>query len=175
MSGLTLVRLLVLFASLSLVSFGGGNAVLPEMHRQAVVVEGWLTDRQFADLFAISQAAPGPSSLIVALIGLKAAGLLGAVVATLAMFGPSCTVVFVASRAWERFHDSKWRIAAERGLAPVTVGLIFASGLTIVRASDHSPMAFAITAAATLLLVRTRTNPLLVMVGAALLGALGLV
>ncbi|MBN8919935.1 MAG: chromate transporter, partial [Rhizobiales bacterium] len=55
------------FALLSLLAFGGVNAVVPEMHRQAVEVAGWMTDRQFADMFAIAQLAPGPNMMIVAL------------------------------------------------------------------------------------------------------------
>ncbi len=175
----TLLRLVLVFGSLSLVSFGGGNAVLPAIRDDSVEVYGWLSDRQFADAFAIAQAAPGPSSLVVGLIGLKAGGVvgvggvLGAVVATLAMLLPSSLLAYGASRAWERFRDSRWRIAAERGLAPITVGLVLASGLTVARASDHGPAAWAVTAAATWLLVRTRINPLLVMACAALLGLLG--
>lgn len=180
MSAPTLWRLVALFGSLSLVSFGGSNAVLPEMHRAAVDRYGWLSDQQFADIFAISQAAPGPSSLIVGLVGLKAGGLgvsgwLGALVAVLAMLGPSCVLTYAACRAWERFRDSRWRVAAERGLAPITVGLVLASGVTVARASDHGPVAWAVTAVATWVLARTRVSPLAVMAVAALLGALGLV
>ena len=65
MSDNPLVRLVVLFGSLSLVSFGGGNTVIPAMHREAVVSQHWLTDRQFADLFALAQAAPRPTRIAV--------------------------------------------------------------------------------------------------------------
>lgn len=171
----TLLHLMVMFTSLSLLSFGGTNTVLPEMHRQAVTGYHWLTDQQFASIFAISQASPGPSSLIVSLVGLKAAGWVGALVATLAMFTPSAVVTFAASRAWERFRDAKWRIAAEKGLAPITVGLLLASGLVITRAADHGWSAIMLTAATTILLVTTRMNPLFIMAAAGILGGLGLV
>jgi chromate transporter len=175
MNGGTLLQLIVLFSSLSLLSFGGTNTVLPEMHRQAVTVYHWLTDQQFASIYAISQAAPGPSSLIVSLVGLKAAGWVGALVALVAMFIPAAAVTFVASRTWERFRDAKWRIAAEKGLAPITVGLLLASGLVITRAADHGWSALMFTGAATILLVTTRLNPLFVMAAAGILGGLGLV
>ena len=103
MNGGTLLQLIVVFGSLSLLSFGGTNTVLPEMHRQAVSVQHWLTDLQFASIFAISQASPGPSRLIVSLVGLKAAGWLGALVATVAMFTPSALVTFAASVATALF------------------------------------------------------------------------
>jgi chromate transporter len=175
MNGGTLLHIIVMFGSLSLLSFGGTNTVLPEMHRQAVTGYHWLTDQQFASIFAISQASPGPSSLIVSLVGLKAAGWVGALVATLAMFTPAAMVTFAASRAWERFRDAKWRIAAEKGLAPITVGLLLASGLVITRAADHGWSAIMLTAATMTLRVTTRVNPLFIMAGAWLLGGLGLV
>ena len=175
MNGGTLLQLIVVFGSLSLLSFGGTSTVLPEMHRQAVTVHHWLTDLQFASVFAISQASPGPSSLIVSLIGLKAAGWVGVLVATVAMFIPSAVLTFAASLAWERFRDAKWRIAAEKGLAPITVGLLLASGLVITRAADHGWSAFMLTGATTILLVTTRVNPLSVMVAAGVLSGLGLV
>jgi chromate transporter len=175
MNGGTLLQLIVLFSSLSLLSFGGTNTVLPEMHRQAVTVYHWLTDQQFASVYAISQASPGPSSLIVSLVGLKAAGWVGALVALVAMFIPAAAVTFVASRAWERFRDAKWRIAAEKGLAPITVGLLLASGLVITRAADHGWSALLFTGATTILLVTMRLNPLFVMAAAGILGGLGVV
>lgn len=171
----TLLRLVVLFSSLSLVSIGGGNTVLPEVHRGAVHDNHWMTDRQFADIYAIAEAAPGPSSMIVSLVGLKAAGIPGAVVAMLAILGPSSLLMYVACRTWNRFRDAKWRIAFERGMGPVSLGLLFASGWTVVKTADHTPVAFAITAVACVLLVRTKISPLLIMAAAGVLGALGLV
>lgn len=171
----TLLTIAAVFASLSLVSIGGGNTVLPEIHHQAVGAHQWMTDQQFADIYAISEAAPGPSSMISSLVGYKAAGLLGAVVAMVAILGPSSLLMYIACLTWERFRDAKWRIAFEKGLAPVSLGLLFSSGVTIVRSSDHTPVAYVITAVACVLLVRTRISPLLIMAAAGVLGALGLV
>jgi chromate transporter len=172
----TLFTLAGLLSSLSLAAVGGGNTVLPELHRQAVSVHGWLTDGEFAGVFAIAQAAPGPSSaLVAALIGLKAAGWPGAAVAALAMLLPAATLTWGASLVWERFRTSPWRMAVERGLAPIAMGLLFATALVVVRAADHSWPALVVTGISTVLLAATRINPLLIMAGAGLLGWLGFV
>ena len=171
----TLLTIAAVFASLSLVSVGGGNTVLPEIHRAAVQREQWMTDQQFADIYAISEAAPGPSSMISSLVGYKAAGLPGALVAIAAILGPSSLLMYIACLTWERFRTAKWRIAFERGLAPVSLGLLFSSGFTVLRSSDHSLVAYAISAVTMLLLVRSKISPLLVMAAAGILGALGLV
>ena len=171
----TLLRVAAVFASLSLVSLGGGNTVLPEIHRAAVNDNQWMTDQQFAAIYAIAEAAPGPSSMIVSLVGLKAAGIVGALVAVVAILGPSSLLMYIACRTWNRFREARWRIAFERGLGPVSLGLLFSSGWTVVKTSDHSAVAYAITAVACALLVRTKVSPLAIMAVAGVLGALGLV
>ena len=175
MSGSTLLTIAAVFASLSLVSIGGGNTVLPEIHRAAVQREEWMTDQQFADIYALSEAAPGPSSMISSLVGYKAAGLPGALVAIVSILGPSSLLMFVACLTWEHFRTAKWRIAFEKGLAPVSLGLLFSSGVTIVRSSNHSLVAYLISAVCVVLLLRTKVSPLILMAAAGALGALGLV
>ena len=176
MSGGTVVALIAVFGSASLVSFGGGNVVLPELHRQSVLVHGWLTDQQFAAVYAIAQGAPGPSTgLLAGLIGLAAGGWPGALVAAAAMLVPGAALMYLATLAWERFRAAGWRTAVEQGLAPVSLGLLFAAGVIIVRAADHGWSGILLTLATAILLVVTRVNPLLVMAGAGLLGWLGLV
>jgi chromate transporter len=77
------------FATLSLVSIGGINVLLPEIRRQVVDVHGWMTDAVFAHTFAIASAAPGPNVIVVSLIGWQVAGWPGLLVATLAIMIPS--------------------------------------------------------------------------------------
>ena len=98
----TLVQLALLFSVLSMLALGGGAGVIPDMQHAAVDVHGWMTAREFLDMFAISRAAPGPGSQIVVLIGQKAAGLPGAAVSFVAMFLPSCLVVHLVARGWQR-------------------------------------------------------------------------
>jgi len=169
----TLGALAVQFATLSLVAFGGANTVVPEIHRQSVAVHHWMTDREFAALFAISQAAPGPNVLISTLIGLKAAGLAGAIVATAAMCGPSCLLVFWVAKAWDRYRHTRWRAAVGAGIAPVAVGFVFASALVLVRAADSGWRFACVTAASAGVAYFTKLNPLWCLAAAALLGLTG--
>lgn len=171
----TLATLAAHYALLSLLAFGGGNTVLPEMHRQAVDVSGWITDKQFSDLFAIAQASPGPNILIVTLIGWQAAGLAGALVATAAICAPACALTYVVTRLWDRFRGARWRTAVQAGLAPVTCGLVAAGALVVVQASDHSWVAGALTAATAAIAWFTRINPLWALGVAAILGMAGFV
>lgn len=163
------------FLILSLLSIGGANAIIPEIQMRAVEIEHWMTDADFAQMFAVSQAAPGPNVLIVSLIGWKAAGVAGAVVAMLAMCGPSSVLTYCIAHAWERFRDAPLRIAIQRALAPVTVGLVLSSGYVLTRMNDHTLAAYAITAATLFFAMTTRLHPLWMLGAAAVLGALGVV
>ena len=179
----TYLSVLSLFGGLSLLSIGGGNTVLPEMHARAVSGHHWLTDSQFADVFSISQAAPGPSILIVALVGYAAGvgvagvagGLLAGVLATIAMIFPAAVLMYLVTVSWRRALKSKLRRAVEKGFAPLTVGLILATSLVMSRAADHDWRAYLVTAIAAGIFVRTRTNPLIVVAAAAALGYLGFI
>ena len=179
----TYLALISMFGTLSALSIGGGNTVLPEMHLRAVSGYHWLTDGQFADIFSISQAAPGPSILIVSLVGyaagLKVAGVtggvLGGVIATIAMILPAALLMYAVTLSWKRAEKSKWRVAVEKGFAPLTVGLVLATSLVMSRAADHDWRAYLITAVATVIFVRTDANPLLIVAAAAVLGYVGVV
>jgi chromate transporter len=170
MKGAGLSDLAIHFALLSLLAVGGVNAVVPEMHRQAVEVAGWMTGRQFADMFAIAQLAPGPNVMIVTLVGYHVAGLAGAVVATVAMCGPSCILTYFAAQAWRRFEQARWRMVVQAGLVPISVGLIAASASVLARTADHNAVAVAITAATAAACYFTRLNPLWMFALAAALG-----
>lgn len=169
-----LLTLFGYFALLSLFAVGGANAAIPEMHRIAVEVMGWMNDRQFADMFAIAQLSPGPNVIIVTLIGYHVAGLAGAGVATLAMCGPTCVVAFLVARVWDRFKDARWRIAVQAGLVPVSLGLIGASAFVLARASDHNLVAALLTAATAVVGFATRINPLWLFAAGGVMGLTGL-
>jgi chromate transporter len=160
---LILLQLAGLFALLSVLAFGGGAGVIPDMQRAAVDHYHWLTAGEFLDCFAISRAAPGPGSLIVLLIGLKAAGVAGAMVAFLAMFAPSCVAVHVVARYWQRAARSAWRATVERALAPIAVGLTFATGLSLMRGTEHGWLPWSVTILSAVLFSLTEISPILLL------------
>jgi chromate transporter len=169
----TLLVMAGYFALMSLFAIGGANAALPEMHRLAVEDRQWMTDRQFADMFAIAQVTPGPNVIIVTLIGYHVGGLAGALITTLAMCGPTCIFAFFIGRIWERFKAAPWRVAIQAGMVPVSIGLIAASAVVVARAAALNWAAIAITAVTAVVSYQYRVNPLWIFAVAALLGLAG--
>ena len=170
----TLVTLALIFAELSLLAFGGGNTILPEMQRQVVDVHHWMTAQEFGALFALAQAAPGPNMMVVPLVGWHVAGFSGVLVTSLAKFGPSSLVTGFALRLWERFKDRPWRRTVQAGLVPVTAGLVIASAIVITHASASSWGTILIAAMVAIATTTTRIHPLVALAAGAVLGLSGI-
>ncbi|QYY34694.1 chromate transporter [Ruficoccus sp. ZRK36] len=164
-----LVHLANVFAVLSLSAIGGGSAVLPDMQHQAVAVNHWVTPQAFGIIYSLGQMAPGPNLSLVGLIGLKAAGPLGIVVALLAFYTPSSFLTYGASVVWDYFKDNPWRAAVQKGLAPVTIGLMLGGVYSIGKTStfnlretlEHNAVTIGITLAVCAILFLRKINPAL--------------
>ena len=163
------------FGLMSLFAVGGANSAIPEMHRVAVDVQHWMNDKQFADVFAISQLSPGPNVLIVTLIGYSVAGVAGALAATLAMCGPTAILAYYVSRLLQRSSHSRWPAIIQAALVPLSIGLMGASGLILALTSDQSWAAALITAAAAVLAFATRLNPVWMLLAGGTLGFAGII
>ena len=167
--GQILLAILAVFAPLSLTTIGGGQSVLSEIHRQAVLEHGWLTEDGFVTLYAFSRMSPGPGSLLVTMIGWEAAGWAGALVASIAIFVPSSLLLYGVARLWRRHSGARWQRAIEAGLAPIAAGLILAAALTVAQAARGGVAAWAVAGASTAALVATRVSPVLLLVAGALI------
>ena len=158
------------FAWLSLLQFGGTNAVIPEMHRQAVEIHHWMDARTFANLFALAQLAPGPNVMIVSLVGWQVAGLPGLLAATLGTLVPPCAMAFGASKLMARAGRSRWLLIVKDGLVPVAIGMILASGAVMVQASEPNALGIAITVGTMLFVAFTEFNLLWALLAAIAIG-----
>jgi chromate transporter len=163
------------FGLMSLFAVGGANSAIPEMHRVAVDVRHWMTDKQFADVFAISQLSPGPNVLIVTLIGYSVAGIAGALAATLAMCVPTAVLAYWVSRLLTRSSHSRWPGIIQAALVPLSIGLMGASALILAQTSDRTWAAALATAGAAVLASATRLNPLWILLAGGVLGFAGVI
>ena len=155
-----LLELTLYFMLLSLISVGGMPSVLPELQRYVVDVKSWVTPEEFIQIFAVGQAAPGPNMLISSLVGWKVGGLGGALLALAGMCGPAGVLAWFVADLWERFKDSPWRIAIQRAIAPIVVGLILSGGYILATPGAPDWRLWAIAAASAAAMLLSRLNPL---------------
>jgi len=162
-------------ALVSSISFGGFPTVLPDVRNFVVGTHGWMTDQDFANIFAMAQSIAGPNMiLMMSFVGWKVWGFPGAVASAFATFGPPCTIYFASYRLWDRFRDASWQQIVRLGLVPVIMGLVIASGTVVARAADTSWRAVALTIAAAAVMLGTRLSPLWMLLVGAALGGFGL-
>lgn len=163
----TLLRLALAFGTLSILGFGGGKGIIPQMHEDAVNQFHWVTSEQFSQFYTIGKLVPGPTTIFGALVGYRAAGYIGAAVAATALFLPSSILMMFAGAGWRRFSASTWKDVVSGGLAPVVIGLVWSSVFTVGRGAVPGVAAIAIALVVTALTLRTKLSaPLLIALGA---------
>ena len=167
-----LADLALTFGVLSLIAFGGMPSVMPEMQRLVVEVKGWTTPQQFIQLFAIAQAAPGPNVLICSLIGWRAAGLPGAVIALLAVCAPAAVLSWWVAGLWERFKESPWRRAIQKAMGPLVIGLMLSGGYVLCTPSTPDWRLWVIAAASATAVLLLKVNPLWLLGAGGVIGGL---
>ncbi|HEU4537488.1 MAG TPA: chromate transporter [Polyangiaceae bacterium] len=162
----------LVFLWLGVVSFGGGLAILPEMHRALVDVRSWLSAQEFADGYAAGQLAPGPNMLAVVFYGYKLAGVPGGLLAFAAFALPGAALAAACGRAWSTLGANVWFERLRRGLVPVGFGLMAAGAFVVARSTLANGPQIALAAAVAGAVYRRWLNPALAVLLAGVAGAL---
>lgn len=127
-----ILKLVTVFSGISLTLFGGGYVMIPIMQSLFVNNLHWLTNQEFVDAIAFSQATPGPILVSTTFIGYKLGGLIGAVLATVAMFTPSAILMIFVSKVFKKNKEHSLVKDMIGGVKIVVIGLIIASALRIL-------------------------------------------
>ena len=178
------MQLFFSFLLVGLFSIGGGYAAIPLIQAQVVQAHAWLSMAEFTNLVTIAEMTPGPIAINSAtFVGIRVAGIPGALVATFGCVLPSCCIVLLLARLYYKYRSLNAMQRILSGLRPAVVGMIASAGLSILLLAlfgGQLPSSFQqingpavlIFAAALLGLRRFRLSPLRVMAGA---GAAGLI
>jgi chromate transporter len=164
--------LLRVFAYLSLLTVGGGMAAFPEMKTLTVDVHHWMSFKQMVHLYSVGQMAPGPNLMMIVSIGAWVAGIAGAIVVLVAFFGPTACLAFYVGRLWTRLEHWPWRASIQKGLAPVSIGLLLAGCFTLAKGAIVGLETATIAVTVFLILLQYRINPALLILAGAVVGAL---
>jgi chromate transporter len=163
-SSIGLLGLAVTFFKIGLVFFGGGFALIPVLHHQLVTDLGWLTQREFVDGVAISQLTPGPIAVLATFAGYHAGGIMGALVATIALFAPSFVLMLIISHFYQRLRHLSAVRDFLAGISPAVVGLIIAAAVALAPGalSWQHPASIVLALAALWLLTWRQWHPAIV-------------
>ena len=178
------LELLWSFIQIGLFSIGGGYEAMPLIQHQVVDLHPWLTMNQFADIMTISEMTPGPIAINCAtFVGIQVAGIPGAIVATVGCVLPSCIIVLLLAVVYYRFRGLSLVQGVLKGLRPAVVAMIASAGLSLLilavygqRTIPAEPLnldwiAVAVFAVAFFVLRKWKPNPVWVMLGSGVVGA----
>jgi chromate transporter len=170
-----LLSLFLKLSAFSLVAFGGVNALLPVLLNLAVNQEHWIDIQTFSDYFAIAQAAPGPNFMTVTLLGWHLYGVIGALVATLAIAWPSSILIYFLQRFILGIKDPLKKKSIQYAAAALAIGLVLSSAWQIATQINHGVAAYVLTLATIGITLFTRWHPLYLIVIGGILGVLGFI
>lgn len=166
------VQLASVFSMLSLLAVGGGSAVLPEM--QTLLHQYFnFSHTDFVHAYSVGQLAPGPNMLAVLIMGDMIDGIPGAFIVALAFFIPSSILCLYAGRLWSRIGDTPWRHSLQNALEPISIGLMCSGVYTIAKEPLVNWQSCAVAVLVGLLLIKTKINPVFLILGAGFIGFLG--
>ena len=164
------------FLKIGLFSFGGGYAAMPLIQEQVVSSHNWLSMAEFTDLITISQMTPGPIAINSAtFVGIKIAGIPGALVSTIGCILPSCIIVMLIAKLYLKYRTVNMLQSVLNSLRPAVVAMIASAGISVlitafwesaelISLAGTNWILVIIFAACVVLLRKFRMNPILVMV-----------
>ena len=164
------------FLKIGLFSFGGGYAAMPLIQEQVVSTHNWLSMAEFTDLITISQMTPGPIAINSAtFVGIKIAGIPGALVSTAGCILPSCIIVLMIAKLYMKYRGMHMLQGILNSLRPAVVAMIASAGISVlitalwgsaelISLAGINWVLAAIFVLCVVLLRKFRMNPILVMV-----------
>ena len=180
-----LLELLWSFIQIGLFSVGGGYAAMPLIQHQVVELHPWLTMTEFADIMAIAEMTPGPIAINSAtFVGIRVAGLPGAIVATVGCVLPSCAIVMTLAYVYYHFRSLKLVQGVLWGVRPAVVSMIASAGISLALLAfmqqgistglwtGVNDVSLVLFGAALLVLRRWKVSPIYVMAGCGAAGVL---
>ena len=174
MDRIDLFSLFLHFLALWFVAVGGPSAILPDIHRYMVEANQLLSNREFAEIYTLAQAAPGPNVMYVTLMGWHLAGWAGAAATTIPILIPATTLTLLIGHFNARYPNAPILRAVRRGLTPITIGLMFAGSIVLMRAVNDDWRGYLLTLLTAALALRLSCNPLWLIAAGALIGIAGL-
>lgn len=151
-------KIFLSFSGMSLTLFGGGYVIIPAM--QQVIVDGfhWMTTKEFSDAIAMGQITPGPVILTATFIGYKVAGVVGATIATFAIFFPPGVVMLVFSGFLSKIKNSRFINSIFAGMRPAIIGMIFSATYTVGKEAEPTVTSAFIFVTVFILLMKYKVN-----------------
>jgi chromate transporter len=160
------------FLKVGAFTFGGGLTILAFIQEQVVHHLHWLTPQQFLDGLALGQLTPGPTLILAAFVGYAVGAFWGAVVAVMAVYLPSFTLMLAVLPMLERLKRLPWMQAALQGISPAVIGMTAVAVLRMLPAAIPDPLTGVVAVGTVVAMGLWHLGPLPLITGGAAMGLL---
>jgi chromate transporter len=168
-----LVKLFISFFKIGAFSFGGGYAMLPLIKEEIIGVHGWLTNAEFIDIVAVSEMTPGPIAINSAtFLGFKVSGILGSIVATVAVILPSFIIMSIIIHFLNKFKNSPYSDWFFIGIRPIVLGLVASAAVSVAMDAFIDIKSILICIALFYLVTFKKLNPIFAIILAGITGVI---
>ena len=170
-----LLKIMIVFMKIDLLSFGGGYVAIPIVQKEVVEVQKWMSNEEFLDILAIDELTPGPVAINCAtFVGNKMAGTIGGIFATLGCIFPSVIIAIILFKIYKKYHGVKSLDGILFGLKSMVLGLIGSVAINlllnaIIPNNSFDYISFALFAIALFVLRKYKIDPLYIILGCGLL------
>ncbi|MCR1899406.1 chromate transporter [Irregularibacter muris] len=168
-----LINIFLVFLKIGAFSFGGGYAMIPFIQREIIVKNGWLDIKEFLDIIAIAEVTPGPIAVNSAtFVGYKYGGLIGSIVATLAIISVSFILIVIISRIYDKFKQSNTVKAVFLGIRPTILGLILSAAVTVGKSAFTGTQSILIALVIFIAVYKYKLHPIIAILSSGVMGVL---
>jgi len=165
-----LISLYISFLKIGAFTIGGGQAMIPLIHREAVDVKQWASDEEMSDFITVGQSLPGVVGINTATaVGNKAAGVAGAVAATLGMITPSLVIIILIAAFFDKFAEIAAVQRAFTAARAVVVALIFAATLRLAKSSVKDVFQYVLMFAAIVCILFLKISPVYIIIASGII------
>ncbi len=166
-----ITSLFATFFKIGAFTFGGGYAMVPLIQREIAENKGWITEDDILDIIAIAESTPGPIAINSAtFVGLKVAGLWGAVAATFGVVLPSFVIISIIATVLRQFSDYKAVKYAFMGIRAGVLALILKAVFTMYQKCPKGIISYIVMASSFVVAAFVDISVLYVIIGCALFG-----
>ncbi len=139
-------QIFIIFAKIGAFTLGGGMAMIPLIQNE-IVKRGWLDEKDFPDIIALSQSAPGLLAVNISIfIGYRLKGVKGSIIATIGSILPPFLIILLIAIMFTGYQDNPVVIRIFKGIRPVVVALIAVPMLQMAKKSNRSWQAYLLSA-----------------------------
>ncbi len=167
-----ILQMFISFFKIGAFTFGGGYAMIPIIEEEVVNKRKWITKEEFMDILVVSQSFPGAMAVNCStFVGYKIGGIIGGIMGLLGVVLPSFIIILIVAAFFMQFRNNYYVDLVFKGISAAVPILVLAGVISLSKGVEKNIRNGIIIVIALIALIFFRVNPVIVIIAAAIYGA----